>query len=418
MKNRRILRWFGFIVVAALVSLSVQVEASSQSFKDVPSSHPYKEIIQDMQARGMINGYPDGSFRPNEKVSRKHAAQLLNKALQLEAKSNTAIRYKDVPTNHPYYEAILKVSQAGIFSGDLNGDFNPDAPLTRIQLAKVLDLTFGLNIKNYRYFPDMKIMDWGYLHVQALNSNGITTGNQGYFNPNESVTRAHYAVFLHRALNIPKVPKVDSNTPLTKEEILNLVYRLPHAVEATITTHKYQASQFSKVRAELLEKATQPFTDDHLKNYYADMCTYCDMRLFPIMMGETDYRFEILENTPNLIRIRTVSFDIPLQDAAFLEYAFEKKSGKWKLSGYDWKHVGAGSFDLTKEEALQIAKKDYERHEIPPVRVTFLDTKYDSVYDWYTEKDYRRLVYRMRVDTGGESFNIIFYPHSGFFDQE
>jgi len=307
MINRWILRWVGCLLVVAVVFSSIQVEASTQSFKDVSPNHPYKEIIQDMQARGMINGYPDGSFKPNEKVSRKHVAQLLNKALPLEAKLSKDIRYKDVPKNHPYYDGISKVTQAGIFSGDLNGNFNPEAPLTRVQMAKVLDLAFGLNINSITYFPDVSGNNWGYLHVNALYSNGITTGNQGYFEPNEPVTRAHYAVFLHRALQLPKVPKLDSTKPLTKEQILNLVFRLPHIVEGTIISHKYKASQFSKVRVELLDKATEPFVDTELKNYYADMCTYCDMILFPIPLGETDYRFEILENTPPSLPVHFLS---------------------------------------------------------------------------------------------------------------
>ncbi|MER2089924.1 MAG: S-layer homology domain-containing protein, partial [Sporosarcina sp.] len=171
MKNKWLVRWFGCFIIAVVVFSSVQAEASSQSFKDVPHNHPYKEIIQNMQARGMINGYPDGTFKPNEKVSRKHVAQLLGKALQLDAKSETGIRYKDVPKNHPYYDAISKVTQAGIFSGDVNGNFNPEAPLTRVQMAKVLDLAFGLTIKSVAYFPDVSGNDWGYLHVNALYSN-------------------------------------------------------------------------------------------------------------------------------------------------------------------------------------------------------------------------------------------------------
>lgn len=217
---------------------------------------------------------------------------------------------------------------------------------------------------------------------------------------------------------MPKVPIPNPNLPPTKEEILNLVYRLPVTVETTINNSKLQSSPFSAVRTELLETATQPLVDSDLKNYYANMCTYCDMGLFPSLADETDYRFEILENTPNLVRIRTVSFDAPLEDAVYLEYGFEKQSGKWKLSIFDWDHVGAGSFDLTKEEALQIVKNEYASYASSPVRVTFLNTKYADVYDPYTDQDYRRLMYRMQVETEEGSFNTFFYPHSGLFDQE
>ena len=149
MKNRWMWRWIGCIVVAAVMSLSRQTKASSQSFKDVPPNHRFREVIQNMQERGLINGYPDGTFRPNETIARKHVAHLLDKELQLEAKTGTIIRYKDVPTSHPNYDAILKVSQAGIFSGDANGNFNPNAPLTRVQMAKVLDVAFELNIESF-----------------------------------------------------------------------------------------------------------------------------------------------------------------------------------------------------------------------------------------------------------------------------
>lgn len=418
MKNRWIWQWLSCIVVVAVVSLSGQTKALSQSFKDVSQNHPFREIIQNMQVRELINGYPDGSFRPDETISRQHVAHLLDKALALEAKTVAVIRYKDVPTNHPYSNAILKVSQAGIFSGDVNGNFNPNAPITRVQMAKVLDLAFELNIKSFSHYRDVGKNNWGFLHIQALNSNGITVGNKGYFKPNEPVTRAHYAAFLHRALKMPKVPIPNPNLPPTKEEILNLVYRLPVTVETTINNSKLQSSPFSAVRTELLETATQPLVDSDLKNYYANMCTYCDMGLFPSLADETDYRFEILENTPNLVRIRTVSFDAPLEDAVYLEYGFEKQSGKWKLSIFDWDHVGAGSFDLTKEEALQIVKNEYASYASSPVRVTFLNTKYADVYDPYTDQDYRRLVYRMLVETEEGSFNTFFYPHSGLFDQE
>ena len=421
MKNRWIWQWLGCIVVVvvlAVVTLSVQAKASSQSFKDVSQNHPFQEMIQNMHVRGLINGYPDGSFRPNETISRKHAAHLLEKALPLEAKTDAVIRYKDVPMNHPYSNAILKVSQAGIFSGDINGNFNPNAPITRVQMAKVLDLAFELNIKSLSHFRDVGKNNWGFLHIQALNSNGITVGNKGYFKPNEPVTRAHYVAFLHRGLKMPKVPIPNPKKPSTKEEILNLVYRLPVTVETTINNFKFQSSPFSAVRTELLANATQALVDSDLKNYYANMCTYCDMGLFPFLVGETDYRFEILENTPNKVRISTVSFDAPLEDAVYLEYGFEKQSGKWKMSIFNWDHVGAGSFDLTKEEALQIVKNDYESYASSPVRVKFLNTKHDDVYDPYTDQDYRRLVYRMAVDTEDRSFNIFFYPHSGFFDEE
>ena len=310
MKNSRMWRWLGCFVIALVMSLGVKGEASAQSFTDVSSKHPYRDMIQDIEKRGLISGYPDGTFRPNEKISRKHVAKLLDKALKLESKTGAAIHYKDVSKNHPYYDAISSVSKAGIFSGDLNGKFNPEAPITRVQMAKVLDLAFELNVKALTYFGDVYNYHWGYIHVNALYSNGITTGDQGYFKPNQPVTRAHYAVFLSRALSKPGIPEASTNPTLTKEGIVNLIYRLSRAVENTLVDNKGQAKQFSVVRPELLKNATQSFTDVELKEYYAGMCIDCDGHFFPHFSDEMNYRFEILENTPNSVHIRTVTFDV------------------------------------------------------------------------------------------------------------
>ena len=405
-------RWLGCLVIAIVVALNVQTKASAQTFTDVGPNHSYQDIIQDMQARGFINGYPDGTFRPNNNITRAHVAVLLDKVLPLEAKTNEVIRYKDVPPSHTYYKEIMKASQAGIFSGDPKGNFNPNAPITRKQMAKVLDLAFELNIETSVHFPDVEY-DWGYMHIQALYSNGVTTGNNGYFNPNAPVTRAHYATFLHRALNIPTVPNADPNAALSQKQIVNLIYRLPFQSEITMVAHKSQGLPFSKVRTELLNTATQEFTDTLLKRHYAIMCTECDMFLFPFIGAELDYRFEVLENTPNSVRIRTVSFANIMDDAYFVEYAFKKEAGKWKVAEYDTEPIGAGGFNLTKEEALQIVVDAYDA-----ISVMFLDSEYEYEYDWYTDREYRRLVYYMYVETEEGDAIVYFYPHSGFFDEE
>ena len=412
MKNRWIRRWLGCLAII-MMAFSGRVEASSPPFKDVTADNPYQVMIQDMRDRKLINGYPNGEFKPNERIARKHVAKLLTNALKLEAKTGNVIHYNDVPKTHPYYNDITRVSQAGIFNGDSNGNFNPDAPLTRIQMAKVLDSAFNLTIKSHTTFPDVQRNHWGYTHVQALYSNGITTADQGYFKPNQPVTRAHYAVFLYRSLHLPEAPKSLPHEKLKKEEIKDLVFRLPIIVETTLVDYKMQASPFSVARSEILKNATPKFTDTLLKKYYNDMCIYCDMTLFPFLMDEPNYRFEILENTPNLVRMQTVSFAAPLKDSGYVEYTFEKQSNKWKLAGYEWQPLGAGNFNLTKEEALRLVKKEYLFQEAAPIEVTFLDSGTDNVFDWYTNKEYPRLVYRIHVDTGTRNFNVVYYPHNG-----
>ncbi|WP_051910142.1 S-layer homology domain-containing protein [Lysinibacillus sp. BF-4] len=202
------------LAVPVAVAPLVQAAETQPTFTDVPKTHPSFAIIHEMRDTGIINGYPDGTFQPAKEIKRSHVAELLARALPLEP-VREAKEFSDVPVTHPYYEAIQKVQRAGIIDGS-DGKFNPDKPLTRVQMAKILTLAFDLKVKADYDFPDVATTHWGNEYVRALYSNGITTGSNGYYKPNDAVTRAHYATFLHRLLNIDPdfVPK-----PIPKPEV-------------------------------------------------------------------------------------------------------------------------------------------------------------------------------------------------------
>lgn len=202
------------LAVPVAVAPLVQAAETQPTFTDVPKTHPSFAIIHEMRDTGIINGYPDGTFQPAKEIKRSHVAELLARALPLEPVRD-AKEFSDVPVTHPYYEAIQKVQRAGIIDGS-DGKFNPDKPLTRVQMAKILTLAFDLKVKADYDFPDVATTHWGNEYVRALYSNGITTGSNGYYKPNDAVTRAHYATFLHRLLNIDPdfVPK-----PIPKPEV-------------------------------------------------------------------------------------------------------------------------------------------------------------------------------------------------------
>lgn len=183
---------------------NVQVKAP---FKDVGKNHPYYDIIHEMRDQGIINGYPDGTFKPNQTISRQHAAVLVARALkvnnlELEPLKKVVPQPKDLPKTHPYHEEIMMLMKAGLLEADRNGNINPNKPLTRGEMAKILATAFQLEVKADYIFED--VVGTGYEeYIKALYSNGVTTGYEDYtFRVDESLTRAHYAVFMYRAMNL------------------------------------------------------------------------------------------------------------------------------------------------------------------------------------------------------------------------
>lgn len=188
-------------------SASIPVEVKeNQLFKDVSNSHPYYKEIQFSVKNNIVRGYEDGTFRPTENISRAHAAVILTKVLNLDTKNVTNPNFKDVPMTHIYYKEIAAAAKYGLVSGKADGTFDPNGKLTRAQMSKILAKAFKLEQQNQAFasyhFKDVPTGDWAYPYVVALASNGITTGYEdGTFKPNANISRAHFVVFLYRAIN-------------------------------------------------------------------------------------------------------------------------------------------------------------------------------------------------------------------------
>ncbi|MFM2468244.1 S-layer homology domain-containing protein [Paraburkholderia sp. RL17-368-BIF-A] len=190
--------------------------AFSKIFSDVSKNSDYYETIHQMAEKGIINGYEDGTFRPLEKISRQHAAVLINSATDLP-KTLPFKAFKDVPQSHYYYDQIKAVQMAGILEADGKGNFNGAKAITRGEMAKALAIAFDLEVKADYSFKDVPDSNEYAEYIKALYSNGVAAGYEdGTFKPNESLSRVHYALFMNKAMNLD--PNFEA-VPIEKEEI-------------------------------------------------------------------------------------------------------------------------------------------------------------------------------------------------------
>ncbi|QPA60593.1 S-layer homology domain-containing protein [Lysinibacillus sphaericus] len=182
------------------------VVLANNPFKDVKVNSPYYKIIHEMRDAGIIQGYEDGTFRPDTTISRQHAAALVSRALKINGltleKTKEFKQPKDLRTDSPFYEDIKSLVEAGLLEMDNQGNVNPNKALTRGEMAKIIAVAFNLEVKADYLFGDVKGSKYEE-YVKALYSNGVTTGYEDYtFKLNGSLTRVHYVLFMHRAMNI------------------------------------------------------------------------------------------------------------------------------------------------------------------------------------------------------------------------
>jgi hypothetical protein len=226
-----------FIVLGTLVSPGGKVQAAS--FKDVPGSYWASKEIQYLAGSQIIKGYTNGKFGINDPVRRMQVAVMLSRTLELDGSSSPNPGFKDVPVTHPAYKEIAACVEAGIFN---KGEyFNPEKNITRAQMAKVLAESFMIEPVFTVPFKDVKTSDWFYNHVQALANYNITTGSNGYFKPNNNLTRTEFAVFLARIMD----PKF---RPGFHAVALDASYNSKGNLEAKVTIYnntKYTISDIS-----------------------------------------------------------------------------------------------------------------------------------------------------------------------------
>lgn len=169
------------------------------TFKDVKETDYFYDAVHHLVARGLINGYEDGTFRPNEVVTRGQVAELMANILELDTENVKNPGFKDVSPTDTYYGAVASLVEAGVFS---KGEtFNPEGKITRAELAKVLVRSFQLIEKPYiDAFTDVTENSWYGRYVQALVDKNITLGKSAQsFAPNDVVSRGELVTFIYRS---------------------------------------------------------------------------------------------------------------------------------------------------------------------------------------------------------------------------
>ncbi|MCR8635425.1 NEAT domain-containing protein [Paenibacillus radicis (ex Xue et al. 2023)] len=176
--------------------------AAGLSFSDL-HNHWAQANIERAVALGVVNGYEDGTFRPDANINRAEFATLLNKALKLEPSSN-ALSFTDLNSIPQWVKPYLApVVQAGIISGYEDGTFRAERKISRAELAVIIVRALKLNVdtNTQSTFSDAdSIPQWAKAAVAEAHKQGIISGrDNNLFAPNESATRAE-AVSLVMAL--------------------------------------------------------------------------------------------------------------------------------------------------------------------------------------------------------------------------
>lgn len=158
-----------------------------------------------------IIGYPDGTVQPNGQITRAEATTIFFRLLTEESRSANLTKtngYTDVASDAWYNTAVSTMTKAGIVDGYPDGTFRPDAPITRAEMAKIISLFAKLD-KSESRFSDIA-GHWAEAYIKLAAGNGWIAGYpDGTFGPQRNITRAETATMINRVLD--RVPSEESH---------------------------------------------------------------------------------------------------------------------------------------------------------------------------------------------------------------
>ena len=183
-------------------------------FSDEPPGNPFYRYVRCLACLGIVNGYPDGTFRPNNLITRSQLSKIASNAEGFND-NQTIQSFEDVPPSDPFFQYIGRLASRGYINGYPCGDpgepcqpgnlpyFRPYNNVTRGQMSKILSNAAGFNdTPSGQQFQDIAPGSVWYSYVYRLSTHNIIhgypcggngepcgPGNLPYFRPNADSTR-------------------------------------------------------------------------------------------------------------------------------------------------------------------------------------------------------------------------------------
>lgn len=245
-------------LIALLLALISLVSLAGAAFTDEAGiSSNYAQAVSAMNEKGIIAGFPDGSFLPDGTLTRAQAAKIICVMLEGTEKANALTSAKssftDVPTSHWASKFVEYCAEKGIVAGVGESKFAPDGKLTGLAFGKMLLVACGAND------ADMTGAGWDtvtkeLLTVDDYNANVPTTS--------ESISRQEACQLAYNFMNTPNTPEFSEVKPAKMAPEAGTYTRedAEKALVATAWAYFFKGKHY--------QYDNQQFTKDIINRYY------------------------------------------------------------------------------------------------------------------------------------------------------
>ncbi|RIX51033.1 peptidase S8 [Paenibacillus nanensis] len=180
--------------------LNLKAETLVAGFRDIKGHWAQKEI-ESLSKQGIVSGIGSYRFMPERQITRAEAVTMIVNAYKPIGGSAIAKSFRDVSADHWANDAIRKAVKQGWAQGFPDGSFRPDEPVTRAEMAVLIGYAEGIAPRkaSTRPFDDVSPYDWYSPMLSAMKAEGKLKGvKNNRFLPEEQASRAEFTSLLYR----------------------------------------------------------------------------------------------------------------------------------------------------------------------------------------------------------------------------
>ncbi len=180
--------------------------------------HWAEESVSKLVQKGVLNGYPDGTFRPDQSITRAELAKILSVAYNF--KTSDQLQFPDTK-EHWAKKYINALADNQIITGYPDGNFKPEAPVTRAEIVTMLTRLLKIGLAEEKYtlefiptFPELNKDYWAFNQIELASRLELLPGYfRPEFHPSRLASRADTAWMINKLLNLEIVRGKVLNNP-------------------------------------------------------------------------------------------------------------------------------------------------------------------------------------------------------------
>lgn len=194
------------------------IKKAFEDFKDVPVGHPHYNAIIVLRYHGVLGGYPDNTFQPDQYLNRVEALKLIFETSQVSLQNGIApAKFHDTDSNAWYSGYLNRALFLEVVTGYADGSFKPERPVNLVEFLKMLEIAQKVDLSNVNLnqlaYADIMPGQWytKYVNFGKIH-NLLSPDKDNKIAPGQPVTRAQAAEIIYRFRNMLSQPKGASSS--------------------------------------------------------------------------------------------------------------------------------------------------------------------------------------------------------------